>query len=322
MLKENKIDYFIQVTPNVTTRSDVPLFDYSIFSSLEDVIKESKSCYYPVTLQKVINHIREVDGRYAVTGVPCFIKTLRLLAVDDKLFSFRLRFAIGIVCGGMKSANQAKMIGWQLGVHPDDLISIDFRYKYENKPANKKMYRVQSGKDMKERCKDADLIIGKDYGAGYFKPNACDYCDDVVAETIDISIGDAWLPQYVSDPGGTLVVIVRNRLLLDIIQEYKDKGHIFLDKITKEDVVKSQEGGFRHRREALSYRLTKKKELGQWMSQKRVKEDEFVISKKRKKIYSLREEITKSSHRAFLGALELNKFDHFVNAMRPLEKNI
>ena len=36
---------------------------------------------------------------------------------------------------------------------------------------------------------------------------ACEFCDDVVGETADMSVGDAWLPGYVSDWRGTSVVV-------------------------------------------------------------------------------------------------------------------
>lgn len=39
---------------------------------------------------------------------------------------------------------------------------------------------------------------------------ACDFCDDVFAETADIALGDAWLPEYVQDGNGTNVVVTRN----------------------------------------------------------------------------------------------------------------
>lgn len=198
LLKENVIDYFIQVVSNQTSNSNSPLFDYKVFNDPNEVIKGSKSSYYPTNLAKVIKRIKEVEGRYAITGVPCFIKTLRLLSLEDKVLAERIGLTIGIVCGGMKSANQSKMIGWQLGIHPNNLMAIDFRRKYKDRPAGNKIYQVWSNKDNKERYENAKLIFGTDYGAGFFKPNACDYCDDIVSETADVSLGDAWLPQFVN----------------------------------------------------------------------------------------------------------------------------
>ena len=37
-----------------------------------------------------------------------------------------------------------------------------------------------------------------DWGAGFFQNPACDWCDDVVAETADIAFGDAWVEPYSS----------------------------------------------------------------------------------------------------------------------------
>jgi coenzyme F420-reducing hydrogenase beta subunit len=44
------------------------------------------------------------------------------------------------------------------------------------------------------------------WGAGFFQNSACNYCDDVVAETSDIAFGDAWVEPYSSDGRGTNVV--------------------------------------------------------------------------------------------------------------------
>ncbi|MGC9322644.1 MAG: Coenzyme F420 hydrogenase/dehydrogenase, beta subunit C-terminal domain, partial [Kosmotogaceae bacterium] len=65
--------------------------------------------------------------------------------------------------------------------------------------------------------KKASDFYGYNWGYGFFKYKACDYCDDVVSETADVSVGDAWLPEYVNDSGGTNVVIVRNPVIKKII---------------------------------------------------------------------------------------------------------
>src|SRR5690606_38702641 len=41
-----------------------------------------------------------------------------------------------------------------------------------------------------------------DWGAGFLQNPACDFCDDVVAETADIAFGDAWVEPYASDGPG------------------------------------------------------------------------------------------------------------------------
>jgi coenzyme F420-reducing hydrogenase beta subunit len=320
LLSENKIDYFVHVVPNQTNDPNRPLFDYEVVTEKDDILKGSKSSYYPVSLVEVIKLLKEKEGRFAITGVPCFIKTLRLLSLKDENIRSKIKFTIGIVCGGMKSANQSKMIGWQLGVKPENLVSIDFRRKHVDKPASHKIYQVWSNTDKKEYFKDSYEIYGTDWGASYFKPNACDYCDDVVGETSDISIGDAWLPKYVNDSKGTNIIIVRNPEILELLEKHNEKGVLYLDEVTAEEVAISQSGGLRHRREALSYRIEKKEAQNKWFPPKRVQAKDFEINNQRKNIYSLRETIAKQSHISFLNSLKNNDFNIFVNEMAPLEK--
>jgi len=320
LLKEGKVDYLVQVVSNQSKDPSAPLFDYHIVSDPAEVIRGSRSAYYPVTLAEVLRIIKNKKAKYAVTGIPCFIKALRLLSLKDEVIKERIKYTIGIICGGMKSANQAKMIGWQLGVKPENLVAIEFRRKYEDRPASYKIYQVWSNKDNIERFRDSYDIFATDWGAGYFKPNACDYCDDVVNETADISIGDAWLPQFERDPQGTSLLILRNTELLEIINKYNNKEVLHLSELTADDVAKAQAGGFRHRREGLSFRIDRKEKNNIWYPIKRVKAGDFKLKRKRKRLYILREKIAKKSHMAFLKALENNNINIFYKEMKPLVK--
>ncbi|MDZ7739338.1 MAG: Coenzyme F420 hydrogenase/dehydrogenase, beta subunit C-terminal domain [Bacteroidales bacterium] len=320
LLAEKKVDYLVQIHANEPGNPGDPLFDYKFISNKDEVIKGSRSSYYPSTMVEVIRKIREKEGRYAITGVPCFIKTLRLLSRRDKVLAERIKYTIGVICGGMKSANHSKLIAWQLGVKPGDLVAIDFRRKYDDRPASNKIYQVWSSADDKDRYRDAAQIFGTDWGSGYFKPNACDFCDDVVGETADISIGDAWLSKYVNDPKGTSVVVIRNNDLAALFKQHIENGNIKMDRISAEDVRRSQEGGFRHRREGLSHRLAGLQKTGKWHPPKRVKPGDFGIDRKRRKIYELRGKISKKSHIAAQKALENDKLEIFFREMLPLKK--
>lgn len=318
LLVENEIDFFVQLKSNSSQSSDVPLFDFDIFSSSEEVIKGSKSAYYPTSLEGVLNRIKRTEGRYAITGVPCFIKSLRLLSLHDSILRDRIKYTIGIICGGMKSANHSKMIGWQLGISPENLISIDFRRKYNDRPATEKIYQVWSNNDNKERFDNANDLVGTDYGAGFFKPKACEYCDDVVGETADVSIGDAWLPNFRSDPEGNSLIIVRNTVIAKILETASLDDLINISEISEEEAVNSQMGGFRHRREGLSYRLSKKMKDNVWTPKKRILPGSISVSPKRMRIYELREKIAIKSHGAFLQAMENNNLNIFYKEMKFL----
>ncbi|WP_289037010.1 Coenzyme F420 hydrogenase/dehydrogenase, beta subunit C-terminal domain [uncultured Zobellia sp.] len=321
LLNEDKVDYFIQVVENKSGKPSEELFKFAVFNDPEAAVNGSTSAYYPTTLKDILTTIKETEGRYAITGVPCFIKTLRLLALKDETLKRRIKYTIGIVCGGMKSANQSKMIAWQLGVHPSNLTKINFRGKnYGVTPATTKIYQAWSALEDKPYEENSSDIYGADYGMGFFKPKACDYCDDVVGETSDISIGDVWLPNYRFDTKGYSLIVVRNEELSDLLNKAFQKGSIHLEDLSAAEAIQSQQGGFRHRREALSYRLQKKEDKGQWYPKKRVSPGEFEIDKKRKRIYDLREVIRKQSHLSFLESLEKDDIRIFYDDMKVFIK--
>jgi coenzyme F420-reducing hydrogenase beta subunit len=318
LLALNKIDYYVHVVSTTPENYKKGLFEYTVEQNANSIYQAAKSTYYPVTLDEIIKEIKSKPGRYAITGVPCFIKTIRLLSLNDETFKSKILFTIGIVCGGMKSGNHTKLIAWQLGIQPDDIKSIDFRVKSNNHPATHKIYEVQSLHLNNVKSDFSHNILGTGWN-GYFTPKACFFCDDVVGETADVSLGDAWLPQYKKDPGGTNVIVVRNKEILEIIETAFQSKEVYLEELTAEEVAKSQEGGFRQRREALSYRVEKKEHAKEWYPKKRVASSDFSLSNQRKKIYSYREKIAEKSHYYFLKAYQKNDLHIFNRNMTYLE---
>ena len=140
----------------------------------------------------------------------------------------------------------------------------------------------------------------------------------MVAETADVTVGDAWLPQYVADSEGTNVVVVRNPIVGQLIEEGIESGRLTLDVINADDVAQSQDAGLRHRREGLAYRLHLKDEAGLWRPQKRVAARANHINAKLRKIHFLRVKMAEQSHVAFLSAVEGGDFEIFRKTMQPL----
>ncbi|WP_321369264.1 Coenzyme F420 hydrogenase/dehydrogenase, beta subunit C-terminal domain [uncultured Draconibacterium sp.] len=319
--KQGIIDYVAHVQKSDISDKNNRLFQYKISSTQEEIKNGAKSRYYPVELSEVIKHIKEKEGKYAIVGLPCFIKAVRLLMIQDQILAQRIKFCIGLVCGHLKSANFANMWSWQVGIHPENLHSIDFRTKLENYGADQYGITAIGAIDSKlvERTSPPlKNLFGGNWGWGLFKYNACDYCDDVVAETADITIGDAWLPRYVKDSQGTNIIIVRNKKLLSVLELGQETNHIKLDSISKDEIIESQSSGFFHRREGLAYRLYLKEKQNEWYPFKRIEASENAVSKKIRKRQLLRLEISQASHAAFKKALKDNSFQSFVEHLHPL----
>lgn len=318
LLERKLIDGVIHVTEGPDTEEE-PLFRYGVSDDLAAVVKGAKSRYYPVEFSQAVSILRERPGRYAFVGVPCFVKAMRLLAHQDELVKASVRFGISIFCGHGKSAGFAESYAWQMGIHPDELGRIDFRVKNPDAPAN--LYRVSAAPraQIDRRAKEVpnSELFGADWGLGFFKPKACDFCDDIAGETADVSLGDAWLPEFVGDGGGSNIIIIRNPVIANVIREGMDRGAIRCERLGPERIFDSQAGNYRHRREGLAFRLHEVDRAGGWRPPKRIAPRADHIPARRKRLYRLRSIMSEASHIAFRTARQKDDFAYFKRTMAP-----
>lgn len=316
LFERNLIDGVLHVKETVNDQEGL-LFRYGISRTVEEAKLGSKSRYYPVEMSEVLKIVKDKPGKYAIVGVPCFIKAVRLLALKNEVIRERIQYCIGLVCGHLKSKRFAEMLAWQRGIHPDDLEKIDFRVKLPGASASN--YSVlMKNKQGKEIAGQVSSFYGYDWGKGLFKYEACDYCDDVFAETADITIGDAWLPEYVKDGAGTNIAVVRSNAFQEIVKEGIACGKLSLKELSADDAVKSQTGGLRHRREGLRYRLFLKDPSNRWCPAKRVTPGSCHLTSKQKKIFELRMKLKKTGDESFQKAIRQENFNIFKQSMDGL----
>ncbi|NLX25871.1 MAG: coenzyme F420 hydrogenase, partial [Lentisphaerae bacterium] len=263
------------------------LFEYGVSRTADEVLAGAKSRYYPVEISKVMDFVHETEGRYVFVGLPCFNKAVRNLCLHDPVLNERIVFFVGLVCGHLKSKAYAEMLAWRAGIDPKRLAQVDFRWKLPDRPSDQYGIRVE---DVEGNSKVlvARETSGTNWGLGFFKYEACDYCDDIFSETADIAVGDAWLKQYTADSKGNSVVVVRSREMQQIINDGLAQGALQLDVLTAEEALMSQGGGFRHRRTGLGDRLFLKQKRAEWVPEKRVDPVTNGIPVMRKLVYRYR----------------------------------
>lgn len=275
LLESGEVDYVVQVD----YRSDdappgQPLFSYAIHENAAASLKHAaSSAYHPVTLQRILDEIAGRPGRCAVTALPCFSRALRAVIGERPELGERVRFISGVICGSLKSRRYAEYLTRQLGVMPAELGRINYRGKSLSRVASEKcveVWRQDSANERPDGVARVQDLSGTSYDLGYFKYKGCDWCDDVLAETADIAFGDAWFSPYNKDPRGTNIVVVRNSDLARLLRSAALRGAIRLDHISAEQVLKSQRGGLRHRRDGLAFRLAIARTFRRWTPKKRV----------------------------------------------------
>ena len=291
LLRRGEVDGILHVHPGARGE---PFFGYRISRTEAELIAGAKSRYHPIHLATVLDEVRAVPGRYAVVGIPCFIKAVHLACAQDAVLGERIAFTLGLFCGHMKSARFVTSFAWQLGVDPEEVRAVEYRLKDEGRPANWYTAHLTLA-DGTTAQRDWWHLADGDWGAGYFQNSACNWCDDVVAETADVSFGDAWVEPYASDGRGTNVVIVRAPAIQRLVDEGRAEGRLSLETVDADFVTETQAAGFRQRREGLAYRLTWRRRGLRPL--KRVRPCATGVPWRRRQVYRLRATLSAASHR-------------------------
>ena len=215
LLERDEIDYAVTVSPNPDSDK---LFKFIVVSTSDEVRVCSKSVYYPVETSEVINHILENDGRYAIVGLPCVCKAIRLAQSNNKLLTDRIRFVLGLVCAGQQvNANFTQHLS-KMKRDTKGLIQVTHREKQKNMRPKEYItkFKYSDGK-----CFDVFWMDGiwNLWATRIFRLAGCRYCDDAFAECADAAFADAWLPEYETCSEGTSIVVVRSAILNDFFSK-------------------------------------------------------------------------------------------------------
>lgn len=314
LLAEGEVDGVIHVGA-----SDAPgrLVDFQISYEPSGVAGARKSRYYSTTLADVLPHVRGDGRRYALVGIPCYIKAARLVAEQDPVLGEQLSFYVGLICGHMKSAFFAESLAWQAGIAPRGLEQVDFRVKNPERPASQYDFSATStsGEVVVRRMQ---TLVGWVWGHGSFQPEACNFCDDIFAETADVVLGDAWLGEYAADWRGTNVVVSRNPVIDALLASGVAENDLVLTDLSVSRAAASQGGNFRHRRDGLRVRLADDLAAGLRVPRKRWQPGYDHVTPRRAHLIRHRRLMSRASLQKFAEAKRQDDLDIYLDGMRDL----
>lgn len=266
-------------------------YEYRLIKSKEELLSTSKTKYYPVTMAEALNALKTFDGKVAVVGIGCFIKSVRLLQHYHPELKEKIIFTVGIICGGLKSKFFAEYLAAKAGADNKEFSKPQFRIKDYESNAGDYSFGCIDNKGTEKQIKMQ--TVGDMWGTGMFKCNACDFCDDVTTELADISLGDAWIPPYNHDGKGTNVIVTRSALAEKLINNGIQTDKLKVQPLAFETFLSSQQGSFNHRHKALKYRIHKAERQGALIPPKRHKNEN--ISFDFKWVQMQRREVRKNS---------------------------
>jgi len=262
LLDNKEIDAAIVLQP----LGERPWYRFQIAETDEQVLASRGSVYHVAPFEKAISDVLAgPDRSYAVVALPCAAKALRLAQKRIPALQRRIRYVLGLTCGGYRSLLFADLLTALMGRSKGIL-----RYRSKRYSRNARDYRVELNTAGSVR---SVRMLGL---FGYLWINeagglpSCQFCDDVFAESADATFMDAWLPEYKADRRGTNLVISRNERISSILTTLFDTGQCEGTSIAPEQIEQSQSGVLDGRRHLLAARCRVAKETLEYVPNKRL----------------------------------------------------
>ncbi len=157
--------------------------------SPEEIRQAASSKYIAVPFLRELREIEEVEGRYAVVALPCFVHALRKYQRSSKKLRERISLVIGIFCNVVFDPILFEDLFSFSGIPRSDVTRIDFR---DGAWPGVMSAQRRSGEAQRmlrfEEFRDAFNVL-----KWFYAPARCNMCTDYSAEYADIAVGDPWL---------------------------------------------------------------------------------------------------------------------------------
>ena len=203
-----------------------------IARTVEELVSAQSSKYCPVPANIALKEILSKEGKYAVVGLPCHIQGIRKAEILNANLRKRIVLHLGLFCSHNTSFKGTDYLLHHLDINAIDVEEISFR--------GRGWPGILTIKTKNGKIKEVPYHSYREglFNLCFFTPQRCLQCVDTTCELSDISFGDAWFSNLLSDHIGTSVAISRSptgqKLLLSAIK----KDNIFLEPIDVSYILK------------------------------------------------------------------------------------
>ncbi len=244
LLEENHVDYVLAVGFSPEQQK----FQYIKIDKIDDLVRCQRSAYFPIDLFSALEIIREEPWKCAITCIPSVAKALELIKMTDSVFQKKIKYLIWLTYHSTKTQLYTDYLCRKSG-KIDGFNKCDY-ISYRDKPKNTYLgdFVVRSG-PKEWRIPSASKPI--DWSIGLLQDFSSNFVDDHFSECADITIMDAWHPNY-RDTNGVSLAVVRNKDLDSLIYQ---SSKIHSKKIDPNIILYSQKHGIHFKTKWLQVRL-------------------------------------------------------------------
>jgi len=194
-----------------------------IATSIDEIIECSQSIYSPVPVNEILNEVRNFDGKLGYVGLPDQVLSIRYLQSIDNKIAKKISFIIGPYVGTNMYIGSIKSFLRSNGYKTLESIK-KLQYRAGEWPGYLKIL-TDKGEELKAEKFYYNYLIP------FYITKSCLYTPDFTNELTDISVGDAWHPDYEKIGKGFSVIIARSLKGKNLLEEMKAAGVIKLEDI-------------------------------------------------------------------------------------------
>lgn len=213
----------------------------------EEILSASGSKYCPVTTNILLRDVLDSeDGmRFAVVGLPCHIQGIRMAEFNNKDLKKKIVLHIGLFCSHTDTFHQTKLLANKSKVTGEKIKEIN--YRAGGWPGE---FSVLLNDGNKRSMPFSDAMLFHKFWINALP--RCLLCYDLSAEFADISCGDPWLPDIMSDEHiGKSLIISRTKIGEELCSGAAENSYLNIKKI---DPIKIKQSA--------KMMQTKKKDIG------------------------------------------------------------
>lgn len=207
-----------------------------IAKTKEEIIEASQSKYCPVSTNILIKELLKQNGKFAVVGLPCHIKGLKMAEKINKDLKKKVVLHFGLFCSHTNSYFCTEFLLKKIKVKKENIQKI--RYRCNGWPGG---ILIKLKNSTEKYIPNQSFFWNTITNGFFFTPHRCLLCDDVTAELADISFGDPWLPEIMKkEKVGISILIARSEFGQNLIFDSSSNEIIQITEFDPINILKSQ----------------------------------------------------------------------------------
>ena len=232
-----------------------------IARSVEEIERATKSKYMVSDYLTPLKEIEEIEGNYAVVGLPCFIHALHKYQKVSRKLRERVLLSIGLFCN---STFEPELFADVCKLHGLDPASAEgFHFRHGPWPGG--LHIEKPGGKIEKALKINGMRDEFNLLKFLYKAPRCNLCTDYTAEYADITVGDPWLRDQQGDfiyKDNRSVVLVRTERGEDLVNKATSQGYLNTKEIDMQLFMTNFENIARFKRSFVPRYIKLRKVLG------------------------------------------------------------